>query len=180
MTQVIIACGNISHKIDVSWWRHQMVTFSALLALCVGNSPVAGEFPSQRPVTRGFGVSLICALISGWVNNREAGDLRRHRAHYELIVMCTPVKATIFSCMDLTLRWCHNEHDGVSNYRRLECLLSRLFMRRSKKTSKLCVTSLSLGIHRWPVDFPHKGPVMRKIFPFRDVIMTHMSAVPVV
>ena len=35
-----------------SWWRHQMETFSALLAVCAGNSPVAGEFPAQRPVTR--------------------------------------------------------------------------------------------------------------------------------
>ena len=39
-----------------SWWRHQMETFSALLALCVGNSPVTGEFPAQRPVTRSFDV----------------------------------------------------------------------------------------------------------------------------
>ena len=34
------------------WWRHQMEIFSALLALCAGNSPATGEFPSQRPVTR--------------------------------------------------------------------------------------------------------------------------------
>ena len=40
----------------ISWWRHQMETFSALLALCAGNSPVPGEFPSQRPVTRSFDV----------------------------------------------------------------------------------------------------------------------------
>ena len=39
-----------------SWWRHQMETFSALLALCAGNSPVTGEFPAQRPVTRSFDV----------------------------------------------------------------------------------------------------------------------------
>ena len=39
-----------------SWWRHQMKTFSALLTLCAGNSPVTGEFSSQRPVTRRFGV----------------------------------------------------------------------------------------------------------------------------
>ena len=39
-----------------SWWRHQMETFSALLALCAGNSPVPGEFPAQRPVTRSFDV----------------------------------------------------------------------------------------------------------------------------
>ena len=39
-----------------TWWRHQMETFSALLAICAGNSPVTCEFPSQRPVTRSFGV----------------------------------------------------------------------------------------------------------------------------
>ena len=38
------------------WWRHQLETFSALLALCAGNSPVTGEFPAQRPVTRNFDV----------------------------------------------------------------------------------------------------------------------------
>ena len=40
----------------IAWWRHQMETFSTLLALCAGNSPVTGEFPSQRPVTRSFDV----------------------------------------------------------------------------------------------------------------------------
>ena len=40
----------------VPWWRHQMETFSALLAICARNSPVSGELPAQRPVTRSFGV----------------------------------------------------------------------------------------------------------------------------
>ena len=40
----------------LSWWRHPMETFSALLAICAGNSPVTGEFPAQRPVTRSFDV----------------------------------------------------------------------------------------------------------------------------
>ena len=157
-----------------------METPSALLALCAGNSPVTGEFPTQRPVTRSFAVfsdlcqnkrlrkqswgwwfetpsrslwrhcnganvfrkggfqllfcysfgklfyhgdvikwkhfsrywpfvrgihrspvnfshkgqwrgalvfSLICVWINGWVNNLEAGDLRRYRAHYDVTVM---------------------------------------------------------------------------------------------
>ena len=38
------------------WWRHQMETFSALLAICALNSAVSGEFLAQRPVTRSFGV----------------------------------------------------------------------------------------------------------------------------
>ena len=42
--------------VKVSWWRHQMETFSALLAICAGNSPVTGEFPAQRPTTRNFHV----------------------------------------------------------------------------------------------------------------------------
>ena len=53
-----LACSNL--KIGIiwcyPWWRHQMETSSALLALCAGNSPVPGEFPTQRPVTRGFDV----------------------------------------------------------------------------------------------------------------------------
>ena len=63
------------------WWRHQMETFSALLAICAGNSPATSKFPSQRPVTR------ICARINAQVNIGEAGDLRRHRAHYDVTVM---------------------------------------------------------------------------------------------
>ena len=39
--------------------------------------------------------SLICVWISGWVNNREAGDLRRHRAHYDVIVMRQRVLCTM-------------------------------------------------------------------------------------
>ena len=40
----------------LSWWRRQMETHSALLAICAGNSPVTGEFSTQRPVTRIFDV----------------------------------------------------------------------------------------------------------------------------
>ena len=64
-----------------------MEAFSALLVLCEGNLPVTGEFPSQSPVTRSYQFSLICAWINCWVNNREAGDLRRHRNHYDVTVM---------------------------------------------------------------------------------------------
>ena len=63
-----------------------METFSALLALCAGNSPVTGEFPAQRPVTRSFDVSFDLRLNKR-LNNREAGDLRRHRSHYDVTVM---------------------------------------------------------------------------------------------
>ena len=65
-----------------------METFSGLLAICAGNSPVTGEFPAQRPVMRSFDVFFHLPLKkNGWVNYGEAGDLRRHRAHYDVIVM---------------------------------------------------------------------------------------------
>ena len=70
-----------------------------------------------------------------------------------------------------SLQWRHNGHDSVSNHQPHDCLLNRLFVRRSKKTSKLRVTGLCVGIHRAPVNSPHKWPVSRKMFPFDDVIM---------
>ena len=48
---------NTCMKISLfAWWHHQMEPFSALLAICAGNSPVTGEFPAQRPVTRSFNI----------------------------------------------------------------------------------------------------------------------------
>ena len=62
--QLRIICRNE----EVLWWRHQMETFSALLAICAGNSPVIGEFHAQRPETRSFDVFF---------------DLRRNKRLYK-------------------------------------------------------------------------------------------------
>ena len=70
------------------------------------------------------------------------------------------------------LHWRHNERDGVSNHQPHDFLLNRLFRRRSNETSKLRATGLCEGIHRWPVNSPHKG---RKMFPFNEVIMIRHS-----
>ena len=78
---------HICISICCTWWRHQMETFSALLALCAGNSSVTGEFPSQGPVTRSFAVIFDLCLTKRLSKNREAGDLRRHRVHYDITVM---------------------------------------------------------------------------------------------
>ena len=61
--------------------------FTVLLAICAGNSPVTGEFPTQRPVMRSFDVFFDMCLINVWINNREAGDVRRYLAHYDATVM---------------------------------------------------------------------------------------------
>ena len=60
-----------------------MEILSALLAICAGNSPWTGEFPAQRPVTRSVDVFFDLRKV----NNRDAGDLIRNRAHYDVTVM---------------------------------------------------------------------------------------------
>ena len=64
-----------------------METFFALLALCVGNHRSPANSPNKGQWNWALMFSLFCAWIKGWVNNREAGDLRHHRAHYDINVM---------------------------------------------------------------------------------------------
>ena len=97
-----------------AWWRHQIETFSALLALCKGNSPATGEYPSQRLVTQSFDVFFDLHLnqhINSWANNWDAGDLRRHRAHYDVIIMDWRRWMILRSCISAT-PWITN-HSGI-------------------------------------------------------------------
>ena len=77
-----------------SWWRHQMETCSASLTFVRGiHRRLRGIHRSQvnSPHTdkwRGaLMFSLICAWTNGWVNNQDAGELKRHRTHYDVTVM---------------------------------------------------------------------------------------------
>ena len=89
----------LNKRLGKQWWRHQMETLSALLAICAGNSP------HTKASDGALVFSLICAWINGWVNNGEASDLRRHHAHYDVPVMSHPksnqdrVKVTNFKKM---------------------------------------------------------------------------------
>ena len=74
-----------THYYDLPWWRHQMEIFSALLVLCAGNSPVIGELPAQRPVTRSFDVFFDLRLnkrlskqSGGWWFETPSRPLWRH------------------------------------------------------------------------------------------------------
>ena len=75
----------------VPWANGDMMTssngnISALLALCAGNSPVMNS--PHKGLWRGaLMFSLICPLLNGWINNREAGDLRRHGVQNYVILM---------------------------------------------------------------------------------------------
>ena len=70
---------DIMYMTKLPWWRHQMETFSALLAFCAGNSP---EFSTQRPVTRSFDVFFHLHLNKqlskqprGWQFETPSGSL---------------------------------------------------------------------------------------------------------
>ena len=91
-----------------------MEAFSALLPLCAGNSPVTGEFPLQRSVTRSFGVSLIYAWTNGWVINGDAGGLRRRRAYCDVIVMWR-VNFILVSIYEPCPGWGHMSRIWISN-----------------------------------------------------------------
>ena len=92
LVQDEIDCGHLCLHCHQS--SHYMMTssngniFLVTGPLC-GEITGPGEFPTQRPVTRSFDV-FFCVWINDWVNNREAGDLRRHRGHYDVIVMIGP------------------------------------------------------------------------------------------
>ena len=80
-----------------TWWRHQWKHFPRYWPFVRGihRSPVNSPHKGQWRGALMF--SLICARINDWVNNREAGDLRRHRGHYDVIVMKTVNQYTLLS-----------------------------------------------------------------------------------
>ena len=221
----------INHD-DVIKWKHFQRYWPFVWG--IHRSPVNSPHKGQWRGALMF--SLIWAWINCLVNNREAVDLRRHPAHYGVIVMmfctlqCTfiplvakvdrhnlyrvicntqkPIQKnknkpvcifmynivhtasssfcfalfcisylgaglvysidifghTVPNCLNgfadmawsvtCALQWRHNGLDGVSNHQPHDCLLSRLFGRRSKKTSKLRVTGLCAEYSPVTGEFP--------------------------
>ena len=99
LTEIIPWTSNYAHTFP--WWRHQMETFSALLAICAGNSPVPGEFPAQRPVTRSFDVFFdlnkrLSKQSWGWWFQTLSRPLWRHcHVHAVQLVTVAPNSTSI-------------------------------------------------------------------------------------
>ena len=75
------------------------------------------------------------------------------------------------------LQWRHNWHDGVLAHQPHDCLptvYSRANQRKHQSSASLAIV---WGIHRWPVNSRHKGPVTRKMFSFDDVIMPSLLCI---
>ena len=109
MAHGVMELASLTSIFWTSWWRHQMETFSALLALCAGNSPVLVNSSHKGQWRGALMFSLIYAWINDWVTNREAGDLRRQRGHYDVIVMLGLLWLVIFH-----LIWLHTKHTNVT------------------------------------------------------------------
>ena len=74
---------------DVINWKH----FPRYWPFVRGSHRSPVNSPHKGQWCRALMFSLICAWINGWINNREAGHFRRHRAHFDVIVM--PVDQTL-------------------------------------------------------------------------------------
>ena len=72
------------------------------------------------------------------------------------------------------LYWCHNERDGISTWTTCVSIVCTTVCSGAdqRKYQSSAPLDFVRGIHRWPVNSPHKGPVTRKIFPYDGIIMT--------
>ena len=104
------------------------------------------------------GISLVLPQYLGFTNQCDNFDRRPHDSLDWISLIVNSLGPNWQSCN--TLRWHHNGRDSVSNHQPHDCLLNRLFRRRSTKTSKLRVIGLCVG----------NSP--GKMFPFDDVTMS--------
>ena len=92
--------------------------------------------------------------------------------HVSILLNCIIMAILVPRCTSKPLQWRHNERGGVSNYRCLDCFIQPFVQAQIKENIKAPRHwSFVRGIDQWPVETPHKGPVMWKMFPFDDVIV---------
>ena len=160
-----------------------MEIFSTLLALCVGNSPVTGEFPSQSPVMWSFGLFFIWAWIKGWVNNSDASDLRCYCTQYDVTVMIAHyIEAAQCANMFMILEihyWCHMPELLACTFMTVLCISMTIFTNWSEE-SRWCKNIKSLlwygnifqpfvwGIHQLLMNIPHNELIIQSF----DVFFT--------
>ena len=178
----------------MTWWRHQMETFSALLAICAGNSPVPVNSPHKGQWRGALMFNLICVCINGWVNHREAGDLRRYRAHYDVTVMImlcghgylTYIEEIMLVFFRHTIVYFFKPPTllAMANY---VCILFCAWSMFSLKPSRLSdvhkhLITMTSCWARWRLKSPayrlctqHKERVTRKMFPFDDAVISKLA-----
>ena len=138
----LICTDFVSSVLAIPWWRHQMET--ALLALCAGNSPVTGEFPAKRPVTRSFDVFFDLRLNKrlskqswGWWFEMPSCSLWHH---------CNVLQLQNYFCRAI------NINVVSSQIYRINSLGFRFKLQFSEKNLKSCQED---GITKTMKHFPH-------------------------
>ena len=121
-------------------------------------NPVIYKWPSYWS----FAIQHMCLIACMKIGAMLAGAF---------LSISVPISRLMSQCIIRSLQWRHKEHDGVSNHQPYDSLLNRLFRCRWNKPTKLRVTGLCEGNSPVTGEFPHKGPVTRKMFPLDYVIM---------
>ena len=148
LTQPLWRCWTDAPPVKLAKFRDLWKTiYSWYLSVIIFSNISRGKHPLARP--GGRTVECLSSL-----------NTKSHRSVVAYAVMCQigPIQ------------WRHNERDSVSNHHPHDCLLNNLDADQRKHQSSASLAFVP-GIHRWPVNSPHKWPVTRKMFPFDDVIM---------
>ena len=155
-----------------------METFFALLVFCAGNSPVTSEFPRKGQKRGALMFSLICARKNDWVNNREAGDFRRHHAHYDVTVMpfvnsftyCGLITLNAVTLLFLNPSWCNGTNADLLSVKTLRTNVIEILIKTKE-------TFLFKKMHLR--DFPDRDSVEEDSVSSFDIsfILTHWGRV---
>ena len=165
--------SNGSHN-DVIKWKH-------FPRHCPLWGEFTGEFPSQQ--WRGaLMFSFICAWINGWVNNHEAGDLRRHHAHYNVTVMVLTIRRhlghlQVLHVRHITKHWEHGKpgvqtrHAVDHGHHQRVSGIARVTWSWWRHQMKIFSASLAFCAGNSPVtgEFPAQMPVTRSCDVFFDL-----------
>ena len=180
MITCLLCCVFAGEVNAIAWWRHQMDTFSSLLALC---APVTGEFPAQSAVTRSFDVFFdlcpnkrLSKQSRGWWFETPSRPLWRHRnedskisgftrtyAHVQFMSMrIVQVDRTLwcmfYKAIDGRSKFCDKIIGGMCAY---GCVRLPLLIKLHDDVIKWRhfprYWSFVPGIHRSPVNSPHKS-----------------------
>ena len=141
-----------NHWLAQSWWRHQMETFSALLAICAGNSPVPSEFPAQRPVPRSFDIFFDLLLNKrsskqwwGWWFETPSRPWWRHYNDEDKVHWCMHHQARL-SQWHICIGYLHSQTPIFGNHYHYHHFNELI------RTGIPCVTNRSTG-HTWTDDY---------------------------
>ena len=138
---------------DVIKWKHfpRYWLFVRGIHRSTVNSPHKGQWRGALMF------SLICVWINGWVNNREAGDLRRHCAHYDVTVMWNtglqPNKRTRTAWLMLADEKWQIHKNNCSNTQLTFDLDTRILLMGHICTHSTCRITGTVAIQRWIIHY---------------------------